>query len=149
MRGLESERDVTILLVDDDDVAVMSIERALRKQNLSNPLVRAHDGVEGLSILRKLVEAGKRLVVLLDINMPIMDGIEMLGKLRQEPSSAQAIVFMLTTSSSPEDKAQSYAKNVAGYIVKNKLDNGFINLIAMLRSYLGVVEVPDLYVRNY
>lgn len=145
MMGLDGAKEVTILLVDDDDVVVMSIERAMRKQNLNAPLLRAHDGVEGLNILRKLVEAGKRFVVLLDINMPLMDGIEMLGRLRGESSSAQSIVFMLTTSNSPEDKAQSYEKNVAGYIVKNKLDNGFGNLVAMLRSYLGVVEVPDLY----
>jgi CheY-like chemotaxis protein len=138
-----SDDEATILLIDDDDLVMMVLERAMRKHNLNNPFERAHDGVEGLNILRRLVNAGKRFVVLLDINMPLMNGIEMLGQLRTEPSIAQSLVFMFTTSHSPEDKTQSYEKNVAGYIVKSNLDNGFVNVISMLRSFLGTVELPD------
>jgi CheY-like chemotaxis protein len=137
------QQDVTILLVDDDDIDAMSIERSLKKQNLSNPLVRAHDGAEGLELMRALINAGRKYIVLLDINMPRMNGFEMLKNLRADPVTASSLVFMLTTSQAEDDKAKSYQRNVAGYIVKKQSDNGFAHLIAMLRSYWGVVELPD------
>ncbi|HMY39885.1 MAG TPA: response regulator [Marinagarivorans sp.] len=143
MLNTNLDRDVTVLLVDDDDVDALSIQRTLKKQNLSNPLVRAHDGVEGLELLRRLIKAGQRYIVLLDINMPRMNGFEMLSKVRADPTLASSLIFMLTTSQAEDDKAKSYQRNVAGYIVKKQSDNGFTRLIAMLHSYWGIVELPD------
>ncbi|HRH76165.1 MAG TPA: response regulator [Cellvibrionaceae bacterium] len=143
MLNAQLDRDVTILLVDDDDVDAMSIQRTLKKQNLSNPLVRAHDGVEGLELLRRLIKAGQRYIVLLDINMPRMNGFEMLTNVRADPTLASSLIFMLTTSQAEDDKAKCYQRNVAGFIVKKQSDNGFARLISMLHSYWGVVELPD------
>ncbi len=143
MLNTNLDGDVTILLVDDDDVDAMSIARTLKKQNLSNPLLRAHDGVEGLELLRRLIQAGQRHIVLLDINMPRMNGFEMLSSVRADPTLASSLIFILTTSQAEDDKAQCYQRNVAGYIVKKQSDNGFNRLITMLHSYWGLVELPS------
>ena len=142
MLNAQLDRDVTILLVDDDDVDAMSIQRTLKTKPFQ-PLMRAHDGVEGLELLRRLIKAGQRYIVLLDINMPRMNGFEMLTNVRADPTLASSLIFMLTTSQAEDDKAKCYQRNVAGFIVKKQSDNGFARLISMLHSYWGVVELPD------
>lgn len=138
----KSHPEVTILIVDDDDVDVMGVERALQKLKIANPVVRAHDGVEGLAILRDGMSVMRPYLVLLDINMPRMSGLEMLAKLRADEVLSNAVVFIFTTSKSDEDKFTAYSKHVAGYIVKNQMADGFMNTIAMLNHYWRVVELP-------
>lgn len=135
-------KEVTILLVDDDDVDVMAVERALKKLKISNPIVRARDGVEALELLRNPEAVRRPYIVLLDINMPRMNGIEMLCELRQDPKLSGAVVFMLTTSRSDEDKVASYKQHIAGYIVKDQVGDGFLRVIEMLDHYWRVVELP-------
>lgn len=127
MPGLAADADrvVTLLLVDDDDVDIMSVRRALDARNLGNPLVVAHDGIEALEYLRG--ENGRDqvlppFVILLDLNMPRMDGIEFLGELRADPALSNSIVYVLTTSAAQKDKLQAYAHNVDGFITKGISD---------------------------
>lgn len=136
-----SYKEVTILLVEDDDVDAMGVIRQLKRNRLANNLVRARDGIEALKLLRDGI-ADTPFLILLDLNMPRMSGLEMLRELRSDPELTSAIVFVLTTSKDDEDKASAYKEHIAGYIVKSSLDNGFENLFSMLDHYWRIVEFP-------
>ncbi len=135
-------KPVTILLVDDDDVDAMGVQRALQKLKIVNPLVRARDGLEALMLLRTPDAVQRPYLILLDLNMPRMNGIEMLIELRQDPALCSSVVFVLTTSQDDEDKFAAYNKNVAGYIVKKQVGDGFMRVMEMLDHYWRVVELP-------
>lgn len=132
---------VSILLVDDDDVDAMGIERALNKMKLANPFYRARDGVEGLEMLREKA-IDQPYMLLLDLNMPRMSGIEMLKELRSDPHLRGTVVFVLTTSDDDKDKLAAYNEHISGYIVKTKLDTGFEELMKLLDHYWRLVELP-------
>ena len=136
---------VSILVVEDDFIDLEAIRRAFADQRIANPIVPARDGVEALEILRG--ENGKRkimppYVILLDINMPRMNGFEFLEVLRSDPELKKTIVFVLTTSEDDEDMIRAYEHNIAGYIVKTKAGTGFLEAVTMLDHYWRVVELP-------
>ena len=133
---------ITLLVVDDDDVDAMGIERALKKLNIRNPIVRARDGIEGLALLRQPNAVPQPYIILLDINMPRMNGLEMLAELRKDPKLSNAVVFILTTSKIYKDRMAAYDQHIAGYIVKNQVGDGFIRIIEMLDHYWQVVDLP-------
>jgi CheY-like chemotaxis protein len=137
---------VNLLLVEDDEVDVQGFKRAFAKHRIGNPIITAKDGIEALEILRG--ENGKtRLpkphVVLLDLNMPRMNGFEFLEAIRADPELASTLVFMVTTSKAEEDKAKAYGQHVAGYIVKQDPANTFVQAVSMLEHYWKIVEFPD------
>ncbi|MFZ6766385.1 response regulator [Undibacterium sp. Di26W] len=140
--SIPQTKPVTILIVDDDDVDVLGIERALKKLKIVNPIVRAHDGIEALQILRQPNGITRPYLILLDINMPRMNGQEMLAELRLDKSLSSAVVFVLTTSQDDQDKVLAYSQHVAGYIVKQHVGDGFMNVIEMLDRYWRLVELP-------
>jgi CheY-like chemotaxis protein len=135
---------VTVLLVEDNAIDREAVQRAFAKHRIANPLVEARDGIEALERLRG--RPGERVekpyVVLVDLNMPRMNGIELIRELRQDPQLRDSIVFVLTTSRSDEDRVASYDLNVAGYIVKSDVGAGFIRLIELLDHYWRIVELP-------
>jgi CheY-like chemotaxis protein len=134
-------KPVNILLVEDDEVDVMAVRRALRDLKIANPLTRACDGVEALEILR----SGKLkapYIILLDLNMPRMGGIEFLENLRADPDLQRAVVFVMTTSAAEEDRINAYNKNVAGYVLKHDPGRTFLDAVAMLEHYWRVIEFP-------
>ncbi|WP_024871900.1 response regulator [Tolumonas lignilytica] len=135
-------KEVTILLVEDDDVDVMGVERALKKLKIANPIVRARDGMEGLALLREPAAVPRPYIILLDLNMPRMNGLEMLAELRNDPVLSSAVVFVLTTSKADEDIVVAYQQHVAGYIVKSQVGDGFLRIMGMLDHYWRVVELP-------
>ena len=139
---LPDTKQVTILLVDDDDVDVMGIERALKKLKIVNPVLRAHDGMEALELLRKPGAVTRPFLILLDLNMPRMNGIETLEELRKDRSLSSSVVFVLTTSADDKDMVAAYSKNVAGYIIKKQVGDGFMQVMEMLDHYWRVVELP-------
>lgn len=137
--------DVTFLVVEDDDVDVMAVERAFRQLKIANKQVFAGDGVEALEYLRG--QAGREkiqapYIILLDLNMPRMTGLEFLEVIRNDNELNQSVVFVLTTSNDDRDKCSAYEKNVAGYIVKSDPAAGFLEAITMLDHYWRVVELP-------
>lgn len=143
MTETRSYKEVTILLVEDDDVDVMAVERAFKRLKIGNSIIRAHDGLEALELLRatpRTVTAPY--IILLDINMPRMNGLEMLAELRLDQALSNAVVFVLTTSKDDEDKMLAYRQHVAGYIVKSEVGDGFLRVIEMLDHYWRVVELP-------
>jgi CheY-like chemotaxis protein len=140
-----SAEPVNILLVEDDKVDVMAFKRALHDIKVGNALYVAGDGIEALEMLRG--ENGREMLpkpclVLLDLNMPRMGGIEFLQEVRADPALTRLLVIVMTTSSSEEDRMRAYRLNVAGYIVKNRLGQSFLDSITMLTHYWRVVEFP-------
>ena len=133
---------LNILLVDDDAVDVMNVKRAFKKANIANPLFVAGNGVEALDLLRGgSVPANNRLV-LLDLNMPRMGGIEFLRELRKDPQLAGTSVVVLTTSNEDRDRVDAYRLNVAGYLLKPVTFLNFVDVMAALNKYWTLVEFP-------
>jgi CheY-like chemotaxis protein len=140
-----SGRAVTVLLVEDNVIEQEAVRRAFRRERIANPVVSAVDGIEALALLRGADGADglpRPFLVLLDLNMPRMGGLEFLAELRADPELKDSIVFVLTTSRSDEDRVASYNLNVAGYIVKGDVGAGFMRLISLLDHYWRVVEFP-------
>lgn len=134
-------KPASILLVEDDDIDAMSVQRAFQRMKIANPIVRAKDGIEALDILLK-GGIEQPYLILLDLNMPRMGGLELLDTIRNNPQLELSVVFVLTTSKDDEDKIKAYKHHVAGYIVKEKLDEGFEQLVRMLDHYWRLVELP-------
>lgn len=136
---------IQVLLVDDDDVDVDVVKRGFRKHKIANPIVVAQDGIEAIDILRG-TEGRQPLprpyVILLDLNMPRMNGIEFLKIVRQDPKLRDSIVFVLTTSENESDLLQAYREHVAGYMVKSQVGPSFKSAIDMLSQYWTVVVLP-------
>lgn len=135
---------IPILVVDDDRVDTMAVRRSFRELKITNPVIAARDGIEALEHLRGQNGREKVLspLVLLDLNMPRMGGIEFLGEIRDDPQLQPTVVFVMTTSSAEDDRVRAYAKNVAGYILKYRAGNCFQDAIRMLESYWRIIEFP-------
>lgn len=134
---------MTILLVEDDEVDVMNVKRAFKKNNISNPLVVASNGIEALEVLRSVSpEKPRPKIVLLDLNMPRMGGIEFLKEIRQDPELSSLSVFVMTTSNEDSDKIEAFNLNVAGYILKPLSMDRFISAVSTLNSYWTLCEFP-------
>src|SRR5512134_536686 len=114
---MEHERSLNILLVEDDHVDVMNVQRAFGKNNITNPIFVAGNGVDALEMLRSGEIPKERRLVLLDLNMPRMGGIEFLRELRADPELRGVCVVVLTTSNEERDKVEAYELNVAGYLL--------------------------------
>ena len=136
-----SERELAILLVDDDSIDVMNVKRAFAKNKLTNPIHEAKNGIEALEILRGGALPPRRLV-LLDLNMPRMNGLEFLRALRADPELRSTSVVVLTTSNEERDKIAAYDLNVAGYLLKPVTFPSFVDLMASLNKYWTLVEMP-------
>ena len=136
------ERMLNILLVEDDDVDVTNVRRAFERNKILNPLFTAGDGVEALALLRSGKVPADRRMVLLDINMPRMNGIEFLRELRADPALAPTPVVVLTTSNDDQDRIEAYNLNVAGYLLKPVTFSSFVDVMAALNKYWTLVELP-------
>ena len=139
-----STETVQVLLVDDNDLDVEGIVRAFTRRRIANPVTVARDGVEALHVLRGVGQPPlpRPFLVLLDLAMPRMNGIEFLDVIRADADLKDAIVVVLTTSASDEDKVASYNHNVAGYIVKKDVGEGCMSLISLLEHYWRIAEFP-------
>jgi hypothetical protein len=142
-----TSRVINILLVEDDEVDVMNVKRAFKKVNITNPLYLASNGLEALAILRgedgqpAKIPAERRLV-LLDLNMPKMGGIEFLQELRSDPQLRTIPVVVMTTSNQDQDRVEAYNLNVAGYILKPMTFANFLEMMAVLNKYWILCELP-------
>lgn len=137
---------VNVLLVEDNAVDREAVRRAFARHQIDNPVYAAVDGIEALEILRG--ENGRQklarpYLVLLDINLPRMNGLELLGEIRRDEELQSTVVFVLTTSKSDEDKIAAYDAHVAGYMVKERVGAGFVHLVSLLDRYFQVVELPE------
>lgn len=141
------DRVINILLVEDDAVDVMNVQRAFKKNNITNPLFIASNGLEALDMLRGYsgtlpTAPGSRRLVLLDLNMPKMGGIEFLHELRNDPDLKLTPVVVLTTSNQDQDRVEAYNLNVAGYLLKPVTFTTFAELMVALNKYWALCELP-------
>jgi CheY-like chemotaxis protein len=133
---------LNILLVDDDEIDVMTVRRAFAKANIANKLYVATDGVEALHLLRTDSVPPQRRLVLLDLNMPRMSGIEVLREIRSDPELAAMTVVVLTTSNEDRDRVEAYRLNVAGYLLKPVTFHAFAEVMVTLNKYWTLMEMP-------
>ncbi len=140
-----SDKAINILLVEDDDIDIMNVKRAFKKNNVQNPLLIAEDGLKALEMLKALKASNQPVpkIILLDLNMPRMGGIEFLKELRNDDGLKDISVFVMTTSSEETDIVDAYRLNVAGYIVKPLSIETFINAVSTLNNYWTLCEYPN------
>lgn len=132
---------VPIFVIDDDHVDIETLRRMLQREGINNPLYTARDGVEALEMLGRREGASQvpqPCLVLLDINMPRMNGLELLKELRNDRESTQNIVFVLSTSIRDEDLRAAFNLNSAGYILKDRMSD----LPNLIRQLFQVCEFP-------
>jgi CheY-like chemotaxis protein len=145
---MQETRLINVLLVEDDEVDVMNVKRAFKKNNISNPLYIATNGIEALAMLRgssphqsDAVPEHRRLI-LLDLNMPKMGGIEFLQALRTDPALQKTPVVVLTTSNRDQDRMEAYNFNIAGYLLKPVTFSAFADIMTALNNYWMLCEMP-------
>ena len=132
--------DDTILLVEDDRVDIMTVQRALKKNKIENPLGIARTGLEALNMLRGEQGFDKMspppALILLDLNLPKMSGIEFLRELRNDPELSDLRIIVLTSSNEPQDRTAAFEYDVDDYIVKPHSFDEFTRAMATILALL-------------
>ena len=131
-----------ILLLEDDQVDAMTVERAFKEIKVVNQLIIVGNGEEGLDYLRN-EDNEKPCVILLDINMPRMNGLEFLKIVKQDSSFKRIPVVILTTSNEDQDRIESFNHSVAGYIIKPVEYVSFVEATRALDVYWTLSELPE------
>lgn len=130
-----------ILLVEDDQVDVMTILRALKEIHVVNPVVNMEHGEAALSYLQDPAQE-RPCIILLDLNMPIMNGIEFLQTIKQDARFKRIPVIVLTTSEEQQDKVSSFDLGVAGYMAKPVDYRRFVEMMRSIDLYWTISEMP-------
>lgn len=137
--------DYTVLVVDDDDVALEGVLRSFKRHGVPCRSEVAVDGREALEILRGLhprKQVDTPVIVLLDLNMPNMDGFQFLEELRSDAELKRTVVFILSTSSRDQDRSRAYDEHVAGYMVKSAVGPQFAQLAQFITKYATTQNLP-------
>lgn len=140
-------RELVILLAEDDDGHAYLIEQNLQDAGLLNRIVRAADGQEALDYIRSTgAHAGRvpngPLLLLLDINMPRVDGVEVLRQLKADPKTLDIPVIVLTTTDDPREVKRCYELGCSSYVTKPVEYTRFVEAIRRLGLFLSIVQVP-------
>lgn len=140
--------NVPILLVDDDQVDVMTVQRAFKRNNIIDPLYVVGNGREALDFLYHQADfvnpekSPRPGIILLDLNMPVMNGIEFLKVIKVDESLKKIPVIVLTTSKEENDRVESFNLSVAGYIIKPVEFEKFVEAVRVLNLYWTLSELP-------
>ncbi len=139
-----NSQPIDVLVIDDDDLTAELVVRGVRKADLKCRIVAACDGQDGLDILRGKLDRKvvRPYLILLDLNMPRMNGFEFLEELRSDPKLRDSVVFVLSTSDDRSDRARAYHDLVAGYMVKSAIGPQFARLVELLQQYSCSVTLP-------
>ncbi|SCY05984.1 Response regulator receiver domain-containing protein [Nitrosospira sp. Nl5] len=130
-----------ILLVEDDQVDTMTVTRALKEIHVTNPLVHLENGEEAVNYLQDPASE-KPCIILLDLNMPIMNGIEFLQVVKNDDQLKRIPVVVLTTSEEQQDKVNSFNLGVAGYMAKPVDYRQFVEVMRSIDAYWTISEMP-------
>jgi CheY-like chemotaxis protein len=145
----QGQPKIQIVLIDDDEVDVEAVARLLHMHKLPYGLVTFSNGSDAKTALNGSfgVELMKQpYLILLDLNMPRMNGIELLDWLRTHPHLCRSIVFAFTTSEALQDCRAAYDRQVAGYLVKSHLGSGYSQLVHMLDTFTHSIIFPPAIV---
>jgi len=134
-------RELNLLLIDDDEVDIITVKRAFSNAQISTNLFVARDGTEALAILRGTEMPATRRIVMLDLEMPRVSGIELLRTIRDDPALRSLPVVVMTTSSDERDRKAAFDLHVAGYIVKPLTFQAFTDAMVMLNKYWQLMEI--------
>lgn len=132
------------MIVDDDAVSVMAMQRAIAKVKAATPVYVARGGEQALEQLRSLAEENKLrppFAILLDLNMPGMNGHEFLDEVRKDAALRRTVIFVLSSSDAPEDIAAAYNRNVAGYVLKDD-QAALERTVELVDRYSRLVVMP-------
>ncbi|MBC8740371.1 response regulator [Paraburkholderia sp. UCT31] len=130
-----------ILLVEDDEVDIMTIRRALKEIHVANPVIPQENGEQALAYLRNTANE-KPCIILLDLNMPVMNGIEFLQVVKNDDQLKRIPVLVLTTSEEKQDKVNSFNFSVAGYMAKPVDYRQFVEVMRSIDLYWSLSELP-------
>ena len=130
-----------ILLVEDDNVDAMTVRRALKDLNVPNGIVHQLDGENALEYLRSS-DNERPCVILLDLNMPRMNGIDFLKIIKNDDELKQIPVIVMTTSKDERDKMESFEFSIAGYIIKSTDYKKLVESLKILNLYWTLSELP-------
>ncbi|MFN3244955.1 MAG: response regulator [Planctomycetota bacterium] len=135
-----------VLLVEDDDLDVIAFHRVMASLGLDIELQRARNAIEAFEMLRLQLEEGRSesMLIVLDLNMPSMNGIEFLAQLRADPALRSSVVFAFTTSDSPDDMRRCFEHNVAAYLTKEVDEDSTRKLAELIEVYLRTVRMPRI-----
>ncbi|MGR6873307.1 response regulator [Pseudomonas sp. HK3] len=137
-------KELSVLLVEDDDVAAESVMRSLKKVSPEIHIITAENGRVALDVIKNKIPdrlIATPYIVLLDLNMPVMSGHEFLEEIRRSDEYRDIVVFVLTTSDDDRDRSQAYHHNIAGYMVKSAVGPQFSKLSALLDAYRKAIEL--------
>jgi CheY-like chemotaxis protein len=142
-------KEVVILIAEDDDGHATLIEKNLRRAGLLNKIVRFRDGQESLDFLFEKGKGNKRerdmsYLLLLDIRMPKVDGVEVLRKIKADKELKKLPVVMITTTDDPREVELCFELGCSNYIAKPIEYDKFMEAIRQLGLFLLVVEVPTI-----
>ncbi len=131
-----------VLLVEDDSVDAMTVKRAFKDLDIANPLVRTLNGEEALEYLKN-EENEKPSIIILDLNMPRMNGLEFIQAIKADDTLKKIPIVVLTTSQEERDKLESFKLSVAGYMLKSIDYKKFVETIKAISTYWTLSELPD------
>jgi CheY-like chemotaxis protein len=146
------KNDVHILIADDDMGHVNLIQKNLRRWGIANPIIHFKDGQEVLDFLFKIRKSNpspkenNSFLLLLDIRMPKIDGIEVLQRLKTDPELKKIPIIMLSTTDDPLDIGRCHYFGCSTYIIKPTQYDKFVDAIRILALFLEVIEVPTVNV---
>lgn len=139
--------DLTILLAEDDDGHAALIRRNLERSRLNAAILRARDGLETVELLARAdgaLRPGRRVLLLLDISMPRLDGLEVLRRLKADPATRSIPVYMLTTTDNPVEIDRCFELGCNAYLSKPVAYDEFMASIKRLCEFLEVSHLPNL-----
>jgi CheY-like chemotaxis protein len=139
---------LTILIAEDDPGHATLIQRNLTRAGVENDMVHVADGQQALDYLNRRGDfagrpAEQNLLLLLDINMPRIDGFEVLRQIKANPATARTPVIMLTTTDDPRDVARGYELGCSVYVTKPVRYESFVEAVHRLGLFLGIIQIPQ------
>jgi CheY-like chemotaxis protein len=134
--------NLSFLFIEDDEIEILKFKKSLKKLGFSHRILEAKNGEEALDVLKKKEELPH--VILLDLNMPKMNGLEFLKEIKQDPHLRYIPAIIVTTSSNQQDMLESYKLGIAGYIIKPLRYEDYIKKIQRVVDYWMVNEVIDM-----
>jgi CheY-like chemotaxis protein len=135
-------KTTSLLIVEDDDVDYKLLMRSFAQRKIANVTVRAKDGLDAWEKI-KSGEIQKPFIVLLDLNMPRMNGKELLTEIRNDPDHTDTVVFLMTTSTDKNDIKESFSKHAAGYFLKDNVQGSIDKMVEVIDGYWQIVVLPS------